>query len=485
MPPAGRTSAGRAENSAFTVSLATFPVHRFLGFVIPIFVRRLLKLRRHAKRLVFATVPTAITLVAATAMLNHLESENLIETWRPDDRAVYTGAILESRDNGRRLRTASAPMVHQEFTAVPASGVTRVVMAGASFMMGSPYVHQDGGVNIPNVGGIPNWLDAELTARFPSRRFEVINAAVGSMNSFAVRAVVCEMLRAKPHIVVVATGNNEGYVPATRFNETLHKWTLYRSLKRALKPGVALDRRSYFTPQDPDTERIAAGYRENVKEMVERCGKAGVRLVLCTLPIHLTYRGDLVTTHGLPTQEPLGDKHYRRGIKQAQAGFHELAIESFSKCPSPAWAAYRIGRSLGALGRFKEARELLKVSVELNPSNRQRPSCNAFVREIAIGTDVALADLERAAEKHSPNGIPSATLFMDYCHMTWRGYHLMALEIVDAILARGWVTPGDGEPKDSPDVDRVIATRGWDFLYKLEKPVPTPAPPDIIPDIDR
>ena len=77
--------------------------------------------------------------------------------------------------------------------------------------------------------------------------------------------------------------------------------------------------------------------------------------------------------------------------------------------------------------------------------SRCRPSLNRLAREIAARHDhVHLVDLEAAAERASPRGVPGPELFIDSCHMTWRGYAVMAEEVRETLERTGvgprWAT---------------------------------------------
>ncbi|MCZ7587074.1 MAG: hypothetical protein M5R36_29085 [Deltaproteobacteria bacterium] len=139
--------------------------------------------------------------------------------------------------------------------------------------MGTPYQHQTPTYHSRiGFGDIPNWVRAELEMRFPSRTIEVLNAGAGSQNSSAVRHVTGELLKLDLDLLIVMTGNNEGYVAQTPFNEPLQRWIVYRTMKKALlsKPDP-LDR-SYFTPQDEDTRKIEENFRSNLRRIADAAG---------------------------------------------------------------------------------------------------------------------------------------------------------------------------------------------------------------------
>jgi len=117
-----------------------------------------------------------------------------------------------------------------------------------------------------------------------------------------------------------------------------------------------------------------------------------------------------------------------QGMRELRDDKPEAAIRTLSACEGRIDEALRWnGIAHGATGDLARARELLRHSVELNPRNRCRPSFNQIAREVAARhSHVTLADLEYAAEQLAPNGLPGHELFLDSCHMNWRGYGSMA-----------------------------------------------------------
>ncbi|MCZ7587077.1 MAG: SGNH/GDSL hydrolase family protein [Deltaproteobacteria bacterium] len=303
--------------------------------------------------------------------------------------------------------------------------------------------------------------------RFPSRRFEIINAAAGGQNATRVRAIVEQLVHYDPDAVLVMSGNNEGYVAATTFNEPLYQWVVYRALKKTLLREPELSERSYFSPQDPDTLKIERNFQNQITRMVELCRKSNVRPIVATLPINLRYDNTGVDTNGVPLPVPTDDPFLIAGDRLRVAGDCENALADYSQSRHTAAAAFRMARCLEELERFDEARSFYKVYVQNNPLNRIRPSFNEFIRTFAAARNITLIDLERALERRSEHGLPSLNLFHDYCHMTWRGYRMVAEEIVDVLIEQRIVTGRFREPLPRPTTEEIIRRQGWDVLLQL------------------
>lgn len=427
--------------------------------------------RRRLKRLMFSLIVLVAFLLIVSFILEQLEHRRVIDTVRPDDRVALTADKVFEREptaEGPVFRTVAGELIPQTFPVRKTEKTFRIAVTGGSFIMGTPYLHQnwkDWDEHYLGYGGIPDWLRAELTLRYPSKRIEVLNLAAGGQNTFRVKRIVRDIMEIEPDLVVLAVGNNEGYVPATRFNQELHRWILYRALKKTLLPEPGPAERSYFTPQDPDTAKIESGFRQNVEEMIAVAREHHVPLLLATLPINLKYHS-YVDAHGEPPAYPRDDPFLGQGLQLAVNGRCEQALEAFARSEHQAFAAFEIARCLERLERYAEAREFYKIYVQQNPLNRTRPSYNAFLREASRREGVYLADLEKAMEDLSPHGLPAPRYFLDYCHLNWKGYHLMSRPIIEVIVANQLIPGAANEPLPPPTREEMIRRFGMERLLK-------------------
>ncbi|MCB1152253.1 MAG: hypothetical protein H6684_14390 [Deltaproteobacteria bacterium] len=429
--------------------------------------RTFLVWRRRLKKILFAVVPAVVLLVGATVVLRGLEEKEVIDTHRPDDVVIsHPGSQLKIvEENGKRYFDYYPPgMIRMHLPVDKEPNTWRAIVAGGSFAMGSPYVHQEPASAMTGMGGIPDWLGAELAVRFPGKQIQVVNAGAGGQNASRVANVVKDLLDIQPDLVIVATGNNEGYVPATPFNDELHDWIVYRAMKKVLIGRPPPAQRSYFTPQDDDTQEIVRRYHQAIQSIVGDTKAGGVPLMLCTLPINLHYV-KTVQTHGQPIPYPTDDRDMMEGNRLLNEHKYEEAIEAYSKSENQAYAARFIAYALERLERYDEARDFYKIYVEHNPNNRMRPSFNEYLRQLAASEpSVHLTDLEKAMEDISEHGIPGYEHFLDYCHLDWKAYWEMSKVVVDRILQDKLIRGGPGEPKDRPTVGSLILDNRWDVL---------------------
>ncbi len=404
------------------------------------------------RRLFFSLIVLVAVLGLGTAILKVLEAHGLLQTERADDRVAYLPDrwLLQSRG---QFRFHNRSMLAETFPVRKPARTIRLVTTGESFMMGSPFVSPERFGK--EQGGIPDWLGAELPLRYPSLRFEVINAACGGQNSFRVREIVDGLVGVHPDLLIIGVGNNEGYVPLTRFNEELHKWIVYRVLKRSLLPSPADDERAYFSPQDPDTRRIEENYRANMRGMVVACRQAKAPVMLLALPINWKYDDADPRDHGQSGSASDDPRiaHARRLMERGDLnGAERLLVRS----PQQGYAALYLARIAERRGDLAQARKLYRLHVQLVPNNRTRPSYNDFVRQLAREQNVALADLEAAVDRLAGPAISPPGVWMDYCHMSKRGYYLMEQEIMRVLIEQRIVPAGPGEPAPTPTRERLI-----------------------------
>jgi tetratricopeptide (TPR) repeat protein len=413
-----------------------------------------------ARRILFALLICGLFFAAASLVLKLLEKKKLIRTERPDDRVAYLSpdAFVEERTaQGVVVHFADEYMIKYSFSKKKPPNTFRLFVTGSSFAMGTPYVYQRGQANRYGFGGIADWVQAELEARYPSRRIEIINAAVNGQNSTRVAEIVKYLVEYEPDAIFVATGNNEGFVPGTPFNQELHQWVLYRLLKRALLKAPRLEERSYFTPQDPNVQSIQRNFEKNIRSIIGLTQAKHIPLLLATMPINLQW--DFPRDQIKPPLED--DPHLTAGRRLLADGKYRDAIAEFNQSARQDFAAKFIGECFEALGDFKTARNFYLIHVQLHPGTRTRPSFDAFVREAAKTEGVHLVDLAQMAEDNSPHGIPGSNLFVDYCHFKWTAYYLAAQELIKQLLGLDLIHGAADEPLAPPTLEQIIARKNW------------------------
>lgn len=422
--------------------------------------------------ILFSVITTVAVLGALNAVIEWLGREGAVDLHRPDDGVQFVEEALLERgpdDTWTTTRYAQELMLPSSFARTKGGG-WRVFVLGGSFAMGTPYSHQEDGRETP--GGMASFLRARLQARFPQRRMEVVNLGAGGEGSQRVKRITEDVLPHEPDALFVASCNNEGASPPSAMREYLHTLGGYRLMTKLLAPSEQLAGRGLHTVQESQVKDLRDQFRGNLESMAQQTRDAGVPLLLATLPANLRYTGwsmspfadgaDITLQVTREEQSPC----VAAGREAFEAERWNDAIELLSTCDDVGEALRWIGLAEVELGHVEQGKALLEQSIELLPRNRCRPSFNAVIREIAAANEhVVLVDLQGAAERAAKDGIPGYDLFLDFCHMNWRGYAAMALEI-EAALGEAGLLVG-GEP--APTVDDLGARFGMAEIEAMDR----------------
>ncbi len=415
------------------------------------------------KIFIFSIIPLFAVLIFATILLKNLEHRDIIYTERPDDLVTYlTGELYEKTlINGKYYYVINQPtMIVSSFPVEKGSNTYRIFLVGESFVMGIPYVDQR--QILSAYGDMSNWLWALLSMRYPNVNFEVINAGGASENSIKISQVVDELIKVHPDLIIIAAGNNEGWVQTTSLNQELHQWAVYRALKKTLLPSVIRSTRPYFAPQDPDTQAIEKQFQKNINHIISSAQKMRVPILFCTMPINWRYDGGGPQVEMIPMVAH--DKFIVDGIKLMDNEQYERANDVFLQSSNSVLAMRYIAELYEKQGQVEKAKDFYRSYVQALPLNRTRPSYNNFIRSIVKEHGLLYVDLESIADNQSPTGIADKELFWDWCHLTWQGYYLMAREIQLVMIDKIFKSK-IGTPLQEPTVQEIIDRYHWQALY--------------------
>lgn len=419
------------------------------------------------RKIFFALIPALLVFAVATIVLHALESQEVIQTEGVDDHVANppVNLLTPFKEKGVAYYRLDDPfMADQSFSVKKQPGTVRIVMTGGSFAMGSPYCMQ-GQTFRKCGGGIPKCIEKELQLRFPKQKIEMLNFGAGSQNSTRVRFMMEKIVQLEPDLIIVATGNNEGVIPSTSINLELHKWVVYRAMKKALIKPAKLWERSYFTPKSSG-ENVNHQFKKNMTEIVQIAQDADKPLILATLPINLKF---ILPPHeykiiGVP--DPMEDEDIQKGRRAFLEGNYQQAIESYSISKVIDFSFYFIGEAFEAMGDLESAKLCYRMYVNKNSMNRTNPIHNEFIRQLCRDKQIPLADLEQAFETLYPGQIPSTEHFLDFCHMTWMGYYLMSKPVIKVILddKRKYGLRGKPLPDPTLDVIKTVCIRDMNEL---------------------
>ena len=263
----------------------------------------------------------------------------------------------------------------------------RIIILGGSAAQGVP----DGAY------AFGRFLEVMLAQRFPSVRFEVINAAMTAVNSHVMLPVARDCRVADPDMFIVYMGNNEvtgPFGPGTAFlsfqpNLRLIRMSLWvkgtrlgqlmdntmRSLAGARGPvrweGMDMMAEQRIALDDPRLPATWEHFRRNLTDICQVAHQAGAQVILCTVPVNLRHCAPFASVHraDLSADDAAAfDRTYAAGILAEEADDYEAAIDAYLAAAALdngfADVHFRLGRCALALGRPEEAGDHFNLARE-------------------------------------------------------------------------------------------------------------------------
>lgn len=385
----------------------------------------------------------------------------------------------ELDENGTKVMATAANKLRwfnaQSFPPRKPEGAYRIFCLGGSTTYGRPY---------DDTTSFCGWLREFLPRADNTKKWELINAGGISYASYRVAKLTEELIQYEPDLFIVYSGQNEflesrtyehliGTPPAVRELGALVSHTrIYATMQRAWRqvagqssqsaPKAAVLNAEVTTildqsvgPKDyyrDDTfqQQVLDHYRYNLTRIVDIARSAGTEVVFVTpasnllgcSPFKSEHRDDL-TDNGLQQWTEL-DQSARAAIDSLR--WNE-ALEFLNRAIAIddryAHSHYFRGKALYHLGRYPEAADaLIRSRDEDICPLRALSEMRDIVIQVGADCHVPVVDFVSMAESVSPHGIPGKNLFLDHVHPTIEGNRLLALELLDAMVKSGHVSPG-------------------------------------------
>jgi tetratricopeptide (TPR) repeat protein len=314
--------------------------------------------------------------------------------------------------------------------------------------------------------GFSRILEAMLNELSQERSFEVVNAAVTSMNSHVARRIAADCSEHGPDAFIVYMGNNEVVgpygprsLPAWLYGSTTVIRTIialgntrtgqfiasfgkdpparkWQGMEAFLKQEVPFD--------DSALSDCYEHFEVNLGDIIHQAAIARAGVVLCTVPTNIR------------SCPPFGSQHARGLPAEAITRWRKLFDEGrqlhknkrFDEATQKYQAASEIDDAHAELafvrGKCAEAGGDLKIASKYYTQARDRDTLrfradsriNAILRRQAAASDstsVALADLETELSLKSPGKLLGRHLLLDHVHLNFRGNFLAALTAAKAL----------------------------------------------------
>lgn len=337
----------------------------------------------------------------------------------------------------------------------------RIFVLGESAALGDPLLNF----------GFSRMLDRLLQARFPDRRYEVVNVAMTAINSHVILPIARDCARRDGDLWIIYMGNNEVVGPfgqGTGLGSQASSLAIVRTsiALKTTRVGQLLDdilerlsgdsgRAQYWKGMelmthgrirrsDPRMAGVYENFRRNLEEILRSGNSAGVPILLCTVGANLLDCPPFASLHrpGLaPADEATWKDLYLAGVSlETQGRWAEAAAryqEADRRDDGFAELHYRLARCWLALGRDAEARDRFQKALDDDALRfRADTNINRIIRQAAAAwreKGVRLLDAEEMFSRQAPHGIPGEEFFYEHVHLTPEGNHRLARAVAEEI----------------------------------------------------
>ncbi|MCJ7590687.1 MAG: tetratricopeptide repeat protein [Woeseiaceae bacterium] len=372
----------------------------------------------------------------------------------------------------------------------------RVYVLGGSAAQGFPHKNH----------GLDRLLETQLRAALPSRKIEVINTAMTSVNSHVVYAVARSIPDNSADFAVILMGNNEvvgPYGPGT-FNENfLANITLIRgiqALKRTriwqaldslflqIKPSEAKQDLKWegmqmFTDHgvshdDPRMESVYGHYEDNLTSIIETLRNKGMHVLLSSVPVNLRHTAPFLSVHRPDLSMEQLDQWHELGSKGSQSADEKNWDEAITHLqaalaidPDFADTHFRLATAFENTGNFQEAKNHYQRALDLDALRfRADTRINQIIQKVAASVEndtFSFVDSAAAFEQASQPFQPGWNLFLEHVHYDFSGNHILAAELSRSIMSN-LAAPDDYQPLPDVEVARRIGYPNHDTIEEIK-----------------
>jgi len=386
--------------------------------------------------------------------------------------------------------------IENTFTKERSAELIRVYVLGGSAALGFPHKNQ----------GLDRLLATQLRAAFPSRKIEVINTAMTSVNSHVVYAVARSIPENSADFAVILMGNNEvvgPYGPGT-FNQNFlsgislirglqglkrtRLWQALNGLMQSIRPtdamqdleweGMQMFTNNGVPHDDPRMEGVYSHYEYNLADIIETLRGKGIHVLLSSVPVNLRHSAPFLSVHDQDLSKEQHDQwreYTRRGAQSADEKDWDDAVTQFEGAleiaPDYADTHFRLATVYENLGKFEKAKTHYERALDLDALRfRADTRINRIIHEVAANVEgEAFSFVDNAAvfEQASQPFQPGWNLLLEHVHYDFAGNHVLAAEISRSITSN--FTASDGyQPLPSPEVAKRIGFPNYDTIAEIQ-----------------
>lgn len=338
----------------------------------------------------------------------------------------------------------------------------RIFVLGGSTVQGRPWSIET---------SFSTWLELNLNAADPARKYEVVNCGGVSYATYRLVPILQEVLQYQPDLIIFCEGNNEfledrSYAPlrdqpASLFwlQQQAHRLRTYNLLRAGVlactshdenqpnQLGPEVNARLDWRDGMEDFHRDEVWQRDvirhfefNLRRMTAIAREAKIPLVFVTpvsnlqwAPFKSEHRVDL-STADLARFDALRNEAGELLATDLAAAIEQLQAAT-ALDPEYADGQYELGIALLEAGRRNEAEAALRRAKECDvcPLRILQPM-REILHRVAAETHTPLVDAETLFASLSRNGFPDNQWLIDHCHPTIEGNQRLADAIASELV---------------------------------------------------
>ena len=382
------------------------------------------------------------------------------------------------------------------FTEERSPELIRIYVLGGSAAKGFPHKNH----------GLERLLATQLRAALPSRKIEVINTAMTSVNSHVVYAVARSIPENSADFAVILMGNNEvvgPYGPGT-FNQNFlanitlirgiqalkrtRTWQALDSLIRQVKPtdakedleweGMQMFTTHGVSHDDPRMASVYGHYENNLTDIIEVLRNKGIHVVLSSVPVNLRNSAPFLSVHS----PELSNEQVNQWRELTRSGAQSSDTENWGQAvthfqaaleidPDYADTHFRLATAFENLGDFQEAKTHYERALDLDALRfRADTKINQIIQKVAASVEsdtFSFVDSAAAFEEASQPLQPGWNLLLEHVHYDFSGNHILAAEISRSIISN-LTAAANYQPLPSVEVARRIGFPNHDTIEEIK-----------------
>ena len=372
----------------------------------------------------------------------------------------------------------------------------RVYVLGGSAAMGFPHKNH----------GLDRLLATQLRAALPSRKIEVINTAMTSVNSHVVYEVARSIPDNSADFAVILMGNNEvvgPYGPGTFNQNFLANITLIRgiqALKRTriwqaldslilkvrptdAKQDLEWEGMQMFTSHgvahdDPRMASVYGHYENNLTGIIEILRNKGMHVLLSSVPVNLRHSAPFLSVHS----PDLSNEQLEQWRELNSGGSQSFDKENWADAAARFQAAleidpdyadthFKLATAYENLGKPQQAKTHYERALDLDTLRfRADTKINQIIHDVAARVEndaFSFIDSAAAFEQASQPFQPGWNLLLEHVHYDFAGNHVLAAEMSRSIVNNSSGSD-DYQPLPSLEVARRTGFPNHDTIGEIK-----------------